>query len=189
MVLHMSNDDENTSQSIRKMLRYVCASAALLFVLSSFAQLQSTSAKSADAALNSSLDFVKLTGLGRDIHLAARRFAPKILATRSARVVFNVCGVEKAQGLVNKHFAAAVAKHRPEWDENLAESYEKHFTLKEMRSLYRQREKPDFRKKLRERSGDIPAETSFKNLKVVQLIWNATLKGMFAEAAKTCKSG
>ncbi len=188
LVLNMSFAAENRSQPKRKSLRCFCASLAFLSVLSCFAYLQSVNANAAENELKSSLDFIKLNGLGRDIDAMTRRFAPKILGGRSARIIFNACGVKRAQGMVDKHLAVAILNYRPEWDANLAESYEKHFTLKEMRSLYLKGDKSEYSEKLADKLVTISVETRPKNIRVVQSIWGETLKAMYAEAAQACKS-
>lgn len=179
---------ENGSQPKRKSLQSFCGSFAFLAVLSCFTHLQSVNANAAEDELKSSLDFIKLSGLGRDIDAVTRRFAPKILGSRSARVIFNACGVKRAQGMVDKHLAVAILNYRPQWDANLAEAYEKHFTVIEMRSLYLKGDKSEYSGKLANKLGTISVETRPKNIRVVQSIWSETLKAMHAEAGKACKS-
>lgn len=155
-------------------LKMMVVYSAFVFIAS---VIIASEGRAAPAYRDVALDFVTRHGVGRNLPNIAMAAATR---TQTFATMVSTLGTDNARRVVRREIETLVPNFQKRWDENLAATYAKHFTLEELASLASEGKHSKYTSTLAARRAEVGASMRTTSEVIITELVTAAMKNAFS---------
>lgn len=122
------------------------------------------------------VEFVEKSGVGNNLTQLSARAA---LGTQTYRMIVAEVGEKEANQLLKELIKITTTKYQSEWNQKLAEAYLQHFSIEELNSVYYEKGKSEYARKMLSKRGDVGETMQEKSKGLLNTIVTEILTSIF----------